>query len=410
MIRKKLLRNYAALIAKCGVNIQKGQEVFISASVEQPEFVKLLVQECYKLKASKVVVDWSYQPLQKINIKYRSLHNLSILDDYEEARWKHYAEKIPCRIFLESDDPDGLNGIDQYKLSKSNQSKFKLIKKYRDQIENKYQWCIAAVPGKAWARKLFPDLTSARAIEKLWNEILLCSRAYGNPFDSWKMHNNNLHNRCEYLNSLGLKELHYYADNGTDITIGLIPQGEFKGGSEKTLQGIEINPNIPSEECYISPMKGKAEGVVYSTMPLSYHGQLIENFYIKFENGKAVAWNAEKNNDLLGQMISMDDGSAYLGECALVPVDSPISKSGILFFNTLFDENASCHLALGLGFQDTIHDYEKYSLNECRKMGINDSIIHEDFMIGYEGLNIDGITTNDSIIPIFRNGNWAFDI
>lgn len=410
MIRKKLLRNYAALIAKCGVNIQKGQEVFISASVEQPEFVKLLVQECYKLKASKVVVDWSYQPLQKINIKYRSLHNLSILDDYEEARWKHYAEKIPCRIFLESDDPDGLNGIDQYKLSKSNQAKFQLIKKYRDQIENKYQWCIAAVPGKAWAKKLFPDLTPARAIEKLWNEILLCSRAYGNPFDSWKMHNNNLHNRCEYLNSLGLKELHYYADNGTDIAIGLIPQGEFKGGCEKTLQGIEINPNIPSEECYISPMKGKAEGVVYSTMPLSYQGQLIENFYIKFENGKAVAWNAEKNNDLLGQMISMDDGSAYLGECALVPVDSPISKSGILFFNTLFDENASCHLALGLGFQDTIHDYEKYSLDECRKMGINDSIIHEDFMIGYEGLNIDGITTNDSIIPIFRNGNWAFDI
>lgn len=410
MINKKLLRSYAALIAKCGVNIQKGQEVFISASVEQPEFVKLLVEECYKLKAKKVVVDWSYQPLQKINVKYCSLHSLSTLDDYEESRWKHYTKTIPCRIYLESDDPDGLKGIDQQKLSKASKAKYTIIKKYRDQIENKYQWCIAAVPGKAWAKKLFPELSNSKAVEKLWNEILFCSRVTDNPVASWEAHNDHLHKRCAYINSFNLKELHFFADNGTDLTVGLIPQGEFKGGSEKTLKGIIINPNIPSEECFISPMKGKAEGIVYSTKPLSYQGQLIDDFFIRFEDGKAVQWYAEKNNELLSQMISMDEGSAYLGECALVPVDSPIFKSGILFYNTLFDENAACHLALGAGFEDTIKNYEQYTLEECRKLGINDSMIHEDFMIGYEGLNIDGISIDEKIIPIFRNGNWAFDI
>ena len=407
-MKKNMLRSYAKLIAKTGVNIQKGQEVFINAGLDQPEFVQMLVEECYKLGAKKVVVDWEYMPLMKTNVRYSSLKTLSEVEDYTEARLQHYVDTIPCRIYLESDDPDVLKGINQEKLAKSRQARYEIIKKYRDAIENKYQWCIASVPGTAWAKKIFPHLSKKQAVEKLWQTILETSRVTDDPIEAWREHNADLRSRCDYLNSLGIEKLHYYADNGTDLTVGMIPQAEFKGGSELTLQGIEINPNIPSEECFISPMKGDAEGTAYSTMPLSYNGELIENFHIRFENGKAVEWHAEKNEALLEKMITMDEGSRMLGECALVPDDSPISNTGILFYNTLFDENAACHLALGMGFADSIKEYEKYTLEECREMGINDSMIHVDFMIGYEGLNIDAITADKTVVPIFRNGNWAF--
>ena len=407
-MNKTRLKKYAHLIAACGVNVQKGQEVFIRAGLDQPEFVKMLVGECYKLGAKKVVVDWNYQPLEKLHVRYRSLKTLSVLDNYEEARWQHYVDTIPCRIYLESDDPDGLRGINQEKLFKANQKVFPVIKKYRDRIENKYQWCIAAVPGEAWARKVFPGLSKRQAVEKLWEAILYTSRVDNDPVEAWKKHNEDLRRRCEYLNSLGIASLHYSSSNGTDLTVGMIKQAEFKGGADITLQNIIINPNIPSEECFISPMKGEAEGIVYSTMPLSYQGQLIENFSIRFEKGRAVEWHAEKNESLLTKIITMDEGSAYLGECALVPYDSPIRNTGILFYNTLFDENTACHLALGMGFADTIKNFADYTLDECRAMGINDSMVHEDFMIGSEDLCIDALTWDGRTVPVFRNGNWAF--
>ena len=407
-MKKTRLKNYAHLIAKAGVNVQKGQEVFIRAALDQPEFVKLLVEECYRLGAKKVVVDWNYQPLEKLHVRYRSLKTLSSLDNYEEARWQHYVDTIPCRIYLESDDPDGLKGINQEKLFKANQKVFPILKRYRDQIENRYQWCVAAVPGTAWAKKLFPELSKKQAVEKLWEAILSCSRVDDDPVGAWQRHNEDLSSRCRFLNSLNISSLHYTSSNGTDFTVGMIPQAEFKGGADVTLQNITINPNIPSEECFISPMKGQAEGIVYSTKPLSYQGQLIENFSIRFEGGKAVEWHAEKNESLLTKIITMDEGSCYLGECALVPYDSPIRNSGILFYNTLFDENAACHLALGAGFADCIRNYARYTLEECRAMGVNDSMVHEDFMIGSEDLNIDALTSDGRTVPVFRNGNWAF--
>ena len=407
-MKKTVLRKYAQLIARCGVNVQKGQEVFIQADLDQPEFVKMVVEECYKLKAKKVVVDWSYQPLQKTHVRYRSLATLSTLDDYEDMRWQHYVKTIPCRIYLLSEDPDGLAGIDQEKMAKSRQKLYPLIKGYRDQIENKYQWCIAAVPGAAWAKKLFPELRVGQAIEKLWQAILQTSRVDDDPIAAWKQHNEDLLARCNYLNSLGIRELHYTASNGTDLRVGMIPEAEFKGGGEYSLQNIYFNPNIPSEECFISPMRGKAEGIVYASKPLSYQGQLIDGFWIRFENGKAVEWHAEQNESLLTKLITMDEGSAYLGECALVPYDSPIQNSGLLFYNTLFDENAACHLALGMGFADTIRGYADKTLEECRKLGINDSMIHEDFMIGTADMNIEALCEDGKTVPIFKNGNWAF--
>ena len=407
-MKKSVLRSYANLIARMGVNIQPGQEVFIQADLDQPEFVQMLVEECYKCKARKVVVDWNYQPLQKVHYRYRTLTTLGKVDNYEEARWQHYVDTIPCRIYLLSEDPDGLKGINQEKMAKAQQKRYPIIKPYRDAIENKYQWCIAAVPGKAWAKKLFPELRAGAAVEKLWENILATSRVDGDPIAAWEAHNKDLHDRCAYLNSLHIEKLHYTSATGTDFTVGMISEGRFSGGSEKSLQGIVFNPNIPSEECFISPKRGEAEGIVYSTKPLSYQGQLIDKFWIRFHEGKAVEWNAEVNNQLLTKLITMDEGSAYLGECALVPYDSPIRKSGILFYNTLFDENAACHLALGMGFADTIENFHERTLEECRALGVNDSMIHEDFMIGSEDMNIDAICAAGKTVPIFRNGNWAF--
>jgi aminopeptidase len=407
-MKKTVLRKYAQLIAKCGINVQKGQEVIIQCELDQPEFIQMLVDECYKAGAEKVIVDWSYQPISKLHYKYRSLKTLTTLEKWEHERWQHYVDKIPCRIYIESEDPDGLKGVNQKKISQARQKIYPQIKKYRDQLENKYQWCIAAVPGEAWAKKLFPELSRHQAVEKLWDAILYTSRVTEDPIQAWKDHNEDLKKHCDYINSLGVEELHYQASNGTDFTVGMIEQAQFTGGGENSLQGIFFNPNIPSEECFISPMRGKAEGIVYATKPLSYQSQLIENFWIRFKDGKAVEWDAEKNKDLLTEMINMDEGSAYLGECALVPYDSPISNSGLLFYNTLFDENAACHLALGAGFADTIKGFENMSLDEVHKLGVNESMIHVDFMIGCKDLNITAKTRDGKYVPIFKDGNWAF--
>lgn len=408
-MKKTVMQKYAKLIARKGINVKKGQEVIVSASLDQPEFVKMVVEECYRAGASKVTVEWSFQPITKLHYRYRSLKTLSTFEKWEIEKLEQKCETLPATIFIESDDPDGLKGIDQTKVSKASQAKYPIIKPYHDKMDNKYQWCIAAVPGEAWAKKVFPGERTSKAVEKLWNAILYTSRADGDdPVKAWEEHNADLKTRFEYLNSLGIESLHYTASNGTDFTVGLIPDALFMGGSELTLDGREFNPNIPSEEVFTSPMKGNAEGIVYATRPISYRGELIENFSVRFEGGKAVEVHAEKGEDLLKQMISMDENAAYLGECALVPFDSPIRNSEITFYNTLFDENACCHLAFGRGFENCIKDFDKYTLEECRQKGINDSLIHVDFMIGSEDLNITAHTRDGKDVAIFKDGNWAF--
>jgi len=407
-MKKTVLRAYANLIVRCGLNVQKGQEVLIYADLDQPEFVKLGVEEADKAKAKEVTVHFDYQPLQKLHTRYQTVKTLGEVKAWEKERQEHYCNAMPCRLHLISEDPDGLKGVNMQKMAKARQLRYPILKPYLDKREGNQQWCIAAVPGAAWAKKVFPGLRTSAAIEKLWEAILFTSRVTDDPLAAWENHNKNLRDRCAYLNSLGIEKLHYTADNGTDLTVGMIPEAVFCGGEEATRQGVYYNPNIPSEECFISPKRGEAEGIVYSTKPLSYQGQLIDNFSIRFENGKAVEAKAEVGEELLNTMISMDEGAAYLGECALVPEKSPIAESGLLFYNTLFDENAACHLALGMGYCDTIADHHNKTLEECRALGINDSMIHEDFMIGCSSMNIDAITRDGRIIPIFRAGNWAF--
>ena len=407
-MKKTVLREYAKLIVRCGANVQKGQEVMIYADLDQPEFVQLVVEEAYKAKAAKVMVEWNYQPLSKVHVRYQSVKTLGTVPQWQRERRQHMVDTVPCRIHIISEDPDGLKGMNMEKLAKARKLSYPILKPYADQLEGKQQWTIAAVPGKAWAKKVFPNDRTSVAVEKLWESIISTSRVNEDPIKAWQEHNDDLRKRCEYLNSLGLAELHYTADNGTDLTVGMIPEAVFCGGAEVSRQNIVFNPNIPTEECFISPMRGKAEGIVYSTKPLCYQGQIIDNFYFRFVDGKVVEAKAEQGEALLNTLISMDEGAAYLGECALVPQESPINKSGLLFYNTLFDENAACHLAIGMGFADTIRDHHNKTLEQCRELGINDSMVHEDFMIGCDTMNIDAKTFDGKVIPIFRNGNWAF--
>lgn len=407
-MKKTVMRSYAKLIVRVGANVQKGQEVRVFASLDQPEFIKMLAEECYKAGANRVTVDWNYPELTKLSARYMKLRDLSETREWEKARMQDMVDHLPVRIFIESEDPDGLRGINP-KYFKAFAARIKISKPYRDAIDNKHQWCIAAVPGEAWAKKVHPELSKRAAVEQLWKDILYTARADGeDPIADWEEHNRDLKARSKYLNDLHLRELRYHSANGTDFKVGLIPTAEFHAGRDKTMQGVVYDPNMPTEEVFTSPDRRTAEGVVYATKPLSYQGQLIENFSVRFEKGRAVEVKAEKGQDVLEQIISMDEGCHYLGECALVPKESPIHQSGLLFYNTLFDENAACHLALGFGFDECVKGFENMTKEELYEIGVNDAGNHTDFMIGSDDLSIDGVDEHGNVHPIFRNGTWAF--
>lgn len=407
-MKKTVMRSYAKLIVRVGANVQKGQEVRVFASLDQPEFIKMLVEECYRAGASRVTVDWNYPELTKLAARYMKLRDLSETREWEKARMQDMVDHLPVRIFIQSEDPDGLRGINP-KYFKAFAEKVKVSKPYRDAIDNKHQWCIAAVPGEAWAKKVHPELSKRAAVEQLWKDILYTARADGeDPIADWEEHNRDLKARSKYLNGLHLRELRYHSANGTDFKVGLIPTAEFHAGRDTTIQGVIYDPNMPTEEVFTSPDRRTAEGIVYATKPLSYQGQLIENFSVRFEKGRAVEVKAEKGQDVLEQIISMDEGCHYLGECALVPKESPIHQSGLLFYNTLFDENAACHLALGFGFDECVKGFENMTKEELYEIGVNDAGNHTDFMIGSDDLSIDGVDEHGNVHPIFRNGTWAF--
>ena len=409
-MKKTLLENYAKLIVESGINLQSGQDVLIQANTETEDFTLLVVEECYRRGARLVRVEWMNQALDILNYNWRSEETLKTIEKWEVEKYKDRVKKLPCLLWIDSDDPDGLKGVDVKKMGIAVQARGKKFKKLRDEMDGRYQWCIAAVPGEKWAKKLFPDLSPKAAMEALWEKILFCSRALDDPIKAWEEHDSDLKKRCEYLNGLGIDSLHYMSPEGTDLTVGLMNESVFQGGGETTIgeRKVYFQPNIPSEECFTSPKKGRADGIVYATMPLCYNGNLIENFHIRFKDGKAVEWKAEKNEELLGKLLTMDEGASYIGECALVPNSSPIRQSGVLFYNTLFDENATCHIAFGEGFDSAVKGYENMTKEECREKGVNDSMIHIDFMIGSGTLNIDAITKDGRTVPIFRNGEWAF--
>ena len=409
--RKDRIKKYAKLVAQVGIRVQKGEEVWVEAGLDQPEFVAMVVEECYKCGAKSVSVKWNYPPLTKTNFKYGTVSSLSKIKSYEKAKLKYMVKNLPTRLYIDSDDPDSLKGINQMKMAKVMQKTYPVIKPFRDAVEDKYKWCIVGVPGLAWAEKVFPNLKGEDAINALWDAILETVRVDENdPIQNWQKHNDFLHEKQKKLIDLDLRKLVYHASNGTDFEVELIPHTLWGCGSEELKDGRVFNPNMPTEEIFTSPHAGKCEGTLVASKPLSYRGELIEDFSITFKDGKVSEVHAKKNQKLLEVMVKMDEGASMLGEVALVPFESPINNSGILFFNTLYDENACCHVALGAGFNMTLPQTREREVSpeEAKKLGINDSQIHVDFMIGTRDLSIVGINEKGERIQIFENGTWAF--
>ena len=407
-MEEKLLRDYARLIACQGGHVIKGDEVWINAGLEQPDFVTTVVEECYKAGAKSVTVYWHHDPVAKQQYKYETVGSLSKVSPMQLSKFKYWEKKLPVVIHIVSDDPDAMKGINQNKVTKSMAKRYPKIKKYRDAIDGKYKWCIAAVPGKAWAKKVFPKLDEEAAIEALWDAILKTSRVDGNdPVKNWDEHNAFLIGQRAKLDKMGLKKLIYKASNGTDFQVELIDKMTWGGGVEVAPDKGQFNPNIPSEEVFTTPMRGKAEGTLVASKPLSYQGQLIEDFSISFKDGKVCSVKAKKNQALLEKMVKMDEGASMLGEVALVPFESPINQTGILFYETLFDENACCHVALGAGFPDLYPGGLDMNMEQRKEVGINDSMIHVDFMVGTRDLSIIGIDKAGKEIQIFKDGTWA---
>jgi len=402
------IKEYARLAIRKGLNVQEGQEVIINANLDQPDFIELLVKEAYEAKARRVIVNWNNDRIKKLAYEYETVESLSVVRSFELDKLKWQCENLPAVLHVLSDDPNVFSDVNQDKVSAARKNMYPLIKPYRDRMENKYQWCIIGVPSLPWAKEVFPGLSDRSAIQKLWKLILDCSRVKNDAVLQWERHNRALRSKCRRLNRYKFDYLHYRSAKGTDLKIWLHEDGIFIAGSEKTLgSNIEFNPNIPTEEVFTSPIAGRADGIVYSTKPLIYNGERIDEFAVTFKDGKVTKTQAKVGEKLLNTMVSMDEGARRLGEVALVPITSPINVANTLFYETLYDENAACHLALGRGFDPCIKNYEKYTQKELEKKGINDSIIHVDFMIGDETLDIDGYTRDGKVISVFRAGKWA---
>ena len=409
-ISKEILQKYAELIVRTGVNVQSGQVVQLTISVEQHDFAALVIEECYKAGAKKVNVDWTFDTLSRLNYLNASQDTLSTVLPWEEAKMKQMVEDLPCRIYVVSEDPDAMNGVNPQKLSAVTQSRSSVFKPYRNAIDGKHQWVIAAYPSVKWAKKCFPEADDETAVAKLWEAILNTVRVHedNDPVADWKAYTDFIEKKAQWLNAQGFSSLHYSSKNGTDFTVDLIPEAKWEGaGATNSVNGAFYIPNMPTEEIFTSPMAGRCEGTLVAVKPLSWNSQLIEDFSITFHDGRAVSCRAAKGQELLENMIKMDDGASMLGEVALVPKESPVNQCGFLFYETLFDENACCHCALGMGFKEVLPDGDDLTPAQAQEKGINDSIIHVDFMVGADDLSIDGIRPDGSATPIFRNGTWA---
>lgn len=407
-ITEKILQKYAELIVRTGANVQKGQIVLLAASVEQHEFAAMITEECYKAGAKKVNVDWICDEKDRLDYLYADTEVLSEVLPWQEAKIQQMVADLPCRIMILSEDPDALNGVDPRKLSQVMQSRSKVFKPYRNAIDGKHQWVVASYPSKKWAEKCFPG--DPDSIGRLWDAILATVRVDedNDPVADWKAHVDFLTEKMNWLNAQKFTSLRYRSANGTDFTVELIPGASWEGaGSVNQTNGVFYIPNLPTEEIFTSPFAGKCEGRLVAVKPLSWNSQLIEDFEMTFEGGRAVSCKAKKGQELLEQMLHMDEGAAMLGEVALVPKESPVNRCGFLFYQTLFDENACCHCAVGMGFKEVLPGGDDLTMEEAQEKGINDSIIHVDFMIGADDLDIDGICPDGTAVPIFRNGTWA---
>lgn len=410
-MNKTLIKKYAKVIAVKGINLRKNQQVCVYAPTSVAPFVEILVEELYKNNASRVYIEWTNQKITKTKYKYESDETLSELPTFSKERAKYFYDNRIARISISSVDPDGMKGVNFEKLKIARMTSSKLDKYLSDPyMASLVQWCVVAVPNPAWAKKVFPNLSKAKAVDALWNAILKANHVTlnNNPINEWQEHDNKLHSRAKQLNDYNFKELRYKSENGTDFTIGLVKNHIWAGGSEGNVDDIpEFNPNMPTEEIFTMPHKDQVNGKVVATKPLSYQGNLIEDFYLIFKDGKVIESKAKKGQEALDSLLNTDEGSRRLGEVALVPYHSPISELNILFYNTLFDENASCHLALGNAYTMNIQGGVTANEDDLVPFGYNKSLVHVDFMIGSKDLSIIGVKEDGTEIDVFVNGDFA---
>jgi len=403
------LEKYAELAVKVGVNIQKGQTLVINANLDSREFVRLIVKKAYETGAKDVIVNWSDDVVSRL--KYDMAPDETFLE-YPEFRAKEQtalAESGAAFMSILSSSPALLKGVNPERIANFQKSAGTALQQYRKYVQSdKISWTVIAAPSQGWADMVFPNEPEETRVEKLWDAIFRTVRAdVEDPIAAWKHHDETLHTKVDYLNAKKYKKLHYTAP-GTDLTIELPEKHIWCGAGSINEKGFEFMANMPTEEVFTVPVKTGVNGTVSSTKPLSYGGNIIDEFTLTFENGKIIDVKAKEGEEILKQLVATDEGSHYLGEVALVPYHSPISESNILFFNTLFDENASNHLAIGSAYAFCLEGGKTMSQEELQENGLNHSITHVDFMIGSEQMNIDGITADGKTEAVFRNGNWAF--
>lgn len=410
MDMKNMLEKYAKLAVKKGVNLQKDQVLLVSSPIECADFARAIANVGYEEGAKEVIVHYGDQNLQRLKLEHASMETLKEVPNWVAESYNSYAREGCCVISISASDPDAYKGIPMEKISEFQKGRQLALREYYDySMSNKIRWTVVSVPTEAWALKVFKGSDSEEAVKKLWDVIFNVVRLNNDDsIKAWDEHNENISKNLEILNKYKFKKLHYTNSQGTDLTIELPEEHIWLGGAEKCSAGIEFNANMPTEEVYTLPKRDGVNGTVTSSKPLSYGGNLINNFSLTFKDGEVIDYKAEEGYDTLKELLESDDGAKYLGEVALVPYDSPISNSNLIFYNTLFDENAACHLAFGKAYPTCIVNGDNLSAKELYSKGANDSIIHVDFMVGTKDLNIVGYTSEDKEIEIFTNGNWAF--
>ncbi|TKD70482.1 aminopeptidase [Pseudalkalibacillus hwajinpoensis] len=402
------LQKYADLAVRVGVNIQKGQTLVVNAPLTSAEFVRNIAESAYESGAKNVHVEWNDEDLTRIKFDKAPDEAFKEFPTWKAKGFEELAENGAAFLSITSSNPDLLKGVDPERISNASKTAGKAMEGYRNYIMSDHNsWSVVAVPSKAWAAKVFPDAPEEEQEAKLWDAIFQATRvSTGDPVQSWKEHSANLEQKVDYLNKKHYKKLHYKAP-GTDLTIELPDAHLWVGGVSENVKGDYFVANMPTEEVFTIPHKNGINGVVASTKPLSYGGTVIEDFSLTFEDGRIIKAEAKHGNETLQHLIETDEGSHYLGEVALVPHDSPISNAEIIFFNTLFDENASNHLAIGNAYSFCLEGGKNMSKEELEAAGANESVTHVDFMIGSQEMDIDGIKEDGSSEPIFRDGNWS---
>ena len=406
---RKRIEDYARLLVEVGGNVQKGQLLVISASVESADFARLCVRAGYEAGAREVVVNWADDEVTRMKYQKADSAVFDTVHPWQKAFWDATCEKDVVWLSIRARDPELLSGVDPERILRAEKASGAAAKKFRERETRDYfSWSIGSLPIPSWAKKVFPDLSEQEAMEKLWDAILKTVRVNGDndPVADWKTHNETLRRRADKLTEYNFKALHYENSLGTDLTVGLAKNHYWDGGRSHNANGTGFNANMPTEEIFTAPDKTGTNGVVYASMPLVLNGTVVENFGFRLENGQIVEVFGEKNVEILKNAIRVDEGASYLGEAALVPVDSPIAQSGILFYDTLYDENASCHLAFGDSYP-LVKGFGEMTEEEQAKTGLNHSMTHIDFMIGTDDLQVTGITHDGKQIPVMVNGRFV---